>query len=1555
MTLLRAIKYWFSGGKRRWFARKSKNLLAGVSAQKQRGTEDNLWGSVVEALDVGLEIAPDQALELCIACDPFLEPAPGPTIGAASDALLHRAARLASGPAWQLGWMISKRLKQAEPLKQFGIGLAMHLASRGAPDALVMHLEDCRQRDFFDTPLLGNVLQQFLARNRLRDSRAWLPFFRQLPASQLPPVFELHALLGRTREAVNLATSSEQIVEAIELCLVDNELDLVRQALLLVDRVPDAEQQTRVHEALGEALTKHGAWPEALLCFRATGNTAGQSMCHERMGDLRQALLLCPSTQSERMARLIESLAKSALETAARGELNVSMTALMELLAFVAKEADPSPICLEWRGILERHRAELLRAGRERLRAKPGAGQAADESRQGRLARSAFEELAGEWCEAALLLEQTGELGDRLKASQLWEKDHRYGEAVRALGPLAERKDVQLRLAQLRERGGDATGAAVLFEHLQCWSDARRAYEAAGQPAQAARCYLQEHGELAAAQSAEYANQLIAAGQVDELLQLYLGCLLNDPHNLVLLDRLRSLVREKDSQIRSPLMREAAAKHLTQVTRVDLQQNFERGAPRWIDQARAEVLQRYGRIWGMDLGTSKSAVALFDLEQRAPLICPHEGKPHFPSTLCIDKHGNEIVGLDALDQLRPGLRGSIEDSKRAMGTRREYKIGDRRFTPAEVAARLLIHARGLVESFLRGRLQERVLDLARKHLGEACPREWIEAESWAGKTSFSAPDAMITIPAYFNFDQRRATRDAAEIAGIKLHRLVSEPTAACLYTALARKKTGNILVIDLGAGTLDLSYLSSSSSDAGETLFEVEKIFGDSQFGSRDFDAAIERELMSRLKEAGLTDLSQLDRRRLRAAAEQLKIALSSANSATFDLVSFCGRPRHTLELSAARLQELLSPQLARLTEVCRAADGLHLDHLVLVGGPMFSPLIRQHIERLFQRKADAVVDPRTAVAMGAACQGAVLSNREQVPMLLLDIVPFALGVLVKDPDKAPAVSFHIARGTRIPHQSRKSYATTVDNQPTVDVRVFQGLGESTDPAANSCVARFSLEGLPPAKAGELEIDIVFDIDANGVLEVTAKDVKTGRAKSVTEHDTTWMSLSDRADMTNRLTKSRRWAGERDELASFARTVASLSERLQELERQQYTAIWQKQFEAWQGLQRQSFDNLAPAELTLLGEMYNGGITARDRFVLELDRARNLLPRCQRFVEAANAINLFAAEAEVEKELRNLRELGSQLEALSRTALANLEPMAARFQRWIATMAHCATLFSDPRDRLIACHDAGDWLGAIDAFKRAFAAAPPAAVPLSAVRRKLDGLARLTRRDEYRQAIAEHRETLALRELDFDRLNEFCRHVQPAMAWVFVQGQATGSGFLAGSNLVVTNLHVILDGERPTAPERITVHVGGAARAVTGMKFPSRSGVDLVVLQLAEELNVRPMRVGYGSLIEVGERVLAIGFPLPEGSSFEENLLLDHGIVNRIRTRPDSGGRELELGLRIFPGMSGGPVFNDRGEVVGISTFVRYMSAGDQQRTFVDKSSHAIGVDPLHDLLPQPW
>jgi molecular chaperone DnaK len=1459
MSWWRTVRFWLAGGKRRWFARTAKRLPAAIRAT----TTPALAGQLVELISVGLEVDGERALAVVVACDPQLTATVvQPELASAVQAVLARAARLATGPAWRIGWLLGKRLDDPAPRRSFGAGLALHLARGGEPDSLVLHLDECRALGVLDRGLLAEVEAAVATHPRLQHDASWL------------------------------------------------------------------------------------------LC---------RSCCHEQLGDLMTALRVCPAAEGRRL-HLIERLERSALDLAARGDARGAMTTLVELRTILASERDPSPAWLERIGVLERHRTELLVASRAALRAdldRQAPAHDAARRREAILACAAFEELASEWAEAALLLEQAGELADRLRASQLWEQDERYGEAVRALGPLSDRAEVQLRMASLRETGGDAAGAATLFEHLKKWADAQRAHEAAGHWMEAARCYRQTHGALAAARSSDYARLLVQAQRVDELLQLQIEQLDQLPRDRAVLDRLRALYRDHESQIGSPHLREAGARHLADGVDVGLRDAFDRAVDGWIAQARTETERRYGRVWGMDLGTSKSAVAVFDLEQGAAVICPHHGQPHFPSTLALDKHGNELVGLSALDQLRPDLRGCIESSKRAMGTRRVYRIGDRHFSPEEVAARLLTHGRGLAEAFLRDRVHQRVMTLARAALGDACDAAWLDGKT--AKLGFSLPEAVVTIPAYFNFDQRRATRDAAEIAGIKVLRLIPEPTAACLSAGLARQLPGKLMVVDLGAGTLDLTYLEASYHDKNEGFFEVEQIFGDSQFGSCDFDAVIEKLFVDRLNQAGL-ELRGIDRRRLHAAAEQLKIALSSSPTASDELIAFAGQPRYTLELTAARLEQLLEPLLARLEATCRQAAGLRMDHLVLVGGPMFSPLVRRRIEKLFARKADAVVDPRTAVAMGAACQGALLSNHAQVPFLLLDIVPFALGVLAKE-DKAAAerITFHIPRGTRIPHDNARPYSTIDDNQTGVDVQVFQGVGDSTDPAANNRLAVVHLDGIPAAKAGEPKITILFRIDANGLLEVTAKDETTGKSKSLRIEDATWLSPSERSDMTRRLTEGQRWARARAELTTLAQQVTAIADKLRDLERRDASQAWQRQFAAWQGAgHAQPPGLLDPADELALAGMYNAGQTTCDRAQLGLDRARNLRPRHDRFVQATTTLDFSSSataekQADLEKQLAELQDQGRQLEAQLRDTLATLEPLELQFRQWSAILARASATRADPRERFAIHHDAGDWQSALDTYPQAFAALAAADVPLSIIHRRLDGLARLGRRDAYRQVLAEQRERLALRDLQLDTLNEFGRHVSPAIAWVFSSGLGTGSGFLVGPDLVVTNRHVVTE-QGPVPVANLAVQVGGTRRAVTHLRFPPNAEIDLAILQLAEPLDARPVRVGYSGLVEIGERVLAIGFPLPEGDSFDENLLLDHGIVNRIRTRPDRHGRELELGLRISPGMSGGPIFNDRGEVIAVSTFVRYQTtSGGAQPTILDRSSHAIAVDALHDLLPRPW
>jgi molecular chaperone DnaK len=1366
---LRTLRYWLAGGRRRWFARQRARLPAAPHA-------------LAEVVEVGLDVDPEGALAVVRGVEARLAAAP-------LDEILARATRLATGPAWSIGWILTRQ-------RGFGLGLALHHARRDEVDALVLHLDDCRERGVLDRELFAEV-----------------------------------------RGAIDSSAP---------------------------------------------------AWR---LC---------QSYCFEHLGDLREALAVCDI--EDRRLRLVDRLRDDAL---ALRDPSEAMRALVELRELLAREAAPSPSLLERRGGIERHRVELLAATRVKLRADLG-------TREAVLAAAAFEELAGERAEAALLLERTGELADRMHASRLWEADERYGDAVRSLGPLSERAEVKARLAELRESGGDAAGAAALFEHLGRWRDARRAFEAAGQPAAAARCFVAEHGAVEAARSVEYARLVIEAGRVDELVQRYVERLAVEPDDRPVLDRLRVVMRAHGTAIEAPRLREAAEARLAGAgAETDrLREAFDRGVAGWITRARAEVAARYGAIWGMDLGTSKSAACVFDLQRGTAVVCPHRGDATFASTLAIDKAGNELVGLTALEQLRPDLRGCIEGSKRTMGRRTVYRIGDRQYSPEEVAARLLAHGRGLVEQFLRDQAEQRVLELARAELQESCEPSWLEPSATA--LAFAMPEVVVTIPAYFNFDQRRATRDAAEIAGLQVRRLVPEPTAACLFAALTRQLAGRLMVIDLGAGTLDLSYLEASR-ERGEGFFEVEQIFGDTALGSRDFDAAIEAQLLAEL---GGVKLESLDRRRLRAAAEQLKIALSTSPIARDELVAFAGKSRHTLELSATRLEQLLEPLLARLEATCRQAAALAHDHLVLVGGPMFSPIVRARIERVFGRKADLVVDPRTTVAMGAACQGAVISNHTQVPFLLLDIVPFALGVLARgerDKPETDAVVFQIPRGTRIPHESTRPYSTLEDNQPAVDVQVFHGLGDSPAPAANRRLAMLHLDGIPPAKAGEPEIDVTFAIDRNGVLEVTAIDKQTGTSRSL-RIDATWLSPAERGDMAKRLSDSQRLARERQAAHAILRQIAALAEKLADLERRDAAGTWRRHFERLQQLPPVALerdDELAVAA------MYNTGALTSDRMLLAIDRARALCARVSRLGDAPAREETEALAAQ----------LGEALEASER--------LDQQFRDWSACLVRATAARIPAGERFAMHHEAGDWPRALAAYAEAYPEAPPP----DAVLRRLDALARSGNRASYLEVLDAHRSDLGLPPLQLDRLNELARQVSPAIAWVFDAGAAAGTGFLVAPNLVVTSRHVVGD------PARIAVQVGATQHVVAGVRFPVEADLDLAVLELAEAAVARPLRLGYTGLVEIGERVVAMGFPLPEGSSFDENLLIDHGIVNRIRARAQR--RELELGLGLAPGMSGGPVFNDRGEVIAISTFVR-IAAGA-------RSSHAIAVDALHELVPRPW
>jgi len=456
------------------------------------------------------------------------------------------------------------------------------------------------------------------------------------------------------------------------------------------------------------------------------------------------------------------------------------------------------------------------------------------------------------------------------------------------------------------------------------------------------------------------------------------------------------------------------------------------------------------------------------MEGGQPKIIPSaEGSTYggkmFPSVIAFTKDG-VIVGEPAKRQAILNPEKTVMQIKRKMGTDHRVKVEGQAYTPQEISAMILRKIRQDADQFL----------------GE------------------HVTQAVITVPAYFNDNQRQATKDAGQIAGLEVLRLVNEPTAAALAYGLDKEKEGKICVLDLGGGTFDVTLM-----EMGEGVFEVASTSGDTQLGGMDMDNALVDWLVADFRAEYEVDLRS-DRQamqRVRDAAEKAKIELSSTVNTTINLpfvTQHAGKPLHLeASLTRAKLEELIEAVLARIEAPIRQAfkdagwDYKDVNHVILVGGPTRMPVVRDRFERILGRKAARGVDPMQCVALGAAIQGAILSG-EIKDILLLDVTPLSLGVETL----GSVFTRLIERNTTIPTRKSQVFSTAADGQTTVEVHVLQG--ERPMASDDVSLGKFYLKGLPPAPRGVPQIEVTFDIDANGMLTVTAKDMGTGKSEKLT-------------------------------------------------------------------------------------------------------------------------------------------------------------------------------------------------------------------------------------------------------------------------------------------------------------------------------------------------------------------------------------------------------------------------------------------------------------------------
>ncbi|MFW9917359.1 MAG: Hsp70 family protein [Candidatus Thorarchaeota archaeon] len=1360
------------------------------------------------------------------------------------------------------------------------------LVKRGRANDLAMYIT----RDkIIDKELLGTAVTFWEKHNGdIRKSPTMgnvLINIAEFAPESIPDNPRVREIIGQFKEAAVLYVKEGDLHNAAR-CY--EETEMYEEACRIYEEIGDNERASRAAESLGdlEKALKLVVDPERKLRLLI------------RMERFREAREFAAGLESpDEYFDLIKEQAKKRMEVKIKGHDFIGAMELADIAECEFAE-----------------REEILLLGRQHFDRKITSAASEEDIKLICRDRVKLEEKAGHFEEAGRLAEEV--LGDLALASFLYEKANLFNRAIDTASGHSDR------LAELHEKGGNLLKAAKLYESAEQYDKAFVLYESIQYFHKAVECYLKTGNP-----SQEVPIRLYTkAGEFEKVVEIYMKSgTFSDLEKALSIATAHKLT----SHIR--IIKEKISEFVL---------GGEKDLERCFINARDEVLDSYSQTIGIDFGTTNSVAAIFNKKnKKVEIILAPGGSEYVPSFFGVDENNYPIFGEKARLRSLTAPDCVVARVKRSLGEKKSFSVGGTQYRSEEVVANFLQHLLSNAEAYVQSKVEARFYDLL-KQSGLKFPAEVLRAFLNKQKGYNHIEDVILSVPAYFNDNQKRATRDSAEIAGLRVRRLLHEPSAAALAYGYQKSYSGKLAVIDLGGGTLDISIV-----DIGEGVNDVRTIGGDTKLGGSDIDDVLVQHTMKNVKQLWGIDIDEkthsTEIARLREACENLKINLSSVTQYTIELPYFLNRPRYTFTLTRTELEHLAESILARVKSTIQKTIkeyGSSIDNFILVGNATKMPAVRDLVKRTISAKQLTGIDPGTVVATGAALQGSILTGG-LTQIVLLDIVPYSLGIsVIEGTGEKEIISRLIEKNSTIPIKKSDVYTTKEDNQSSVHIKIYQG--ESSQPHRNYFLGDFVLEGIPPAPAHTPKIEVTFDIGADCVLTVTAVDKATGNKRSIRIERAVVLSPQEKQNLSNYFAQREKVYSFEKELEQVRLEIDSLKLSCEEAIRVAEHTIQDffEQFHEKVEVNPQLY-KANPDQIREIQDMF----IQKDQFIHGIPKYHDQFASILNNLRQIETRHLDFSESDIASKLKDrIDALTHYKQALENTLKSVEKNVTMIVGNWIQILESMEPDLDKMNPLEVASYHltagrANKARGILESL-----ASSAEGLTKEAFRLLLECYVSLGLKEEYRDTHKRFGSLFGIIYPDFNRLNSYLKAVDDSV--FMIQGVSEqhvvffGSGFCIAPNLIATSRHVV----EGTTRQQIEVVGKNTTYKVDRLELDPIN--DLAILRVSE--NLKPFKIGEFSFVEPGEQVLALGFPSPSSNIHSENIYISKGIVNSIRKIDVSPERVIFIDTKIGSGMSGGPLINELGEVVGIVTLVQYgMRPSGKGMLYVENQPVALPID----------